>query len=972
MLMEVHQIDMPPLRLDLREKRLWNEDQLVKLRPKTWALIRYMVERPHELLSKQQLVDTVWPDTIVTEASLNQAIRELRKALGDDARSPKFIETVHRRGFRYIGSPTESAQARNLRPAQETPSRPQLFGRQAELAQLTTHLHQAKTGKRQLLFVTGEAGIGKTSLVRTYLDELSRKRGGDQISIGCGQCIDHLSEGEPYLPILEAIDRLARGTHGERVQQILKHYAPTWFVQFPWMQDSGHHYEQQLTTVTPRRMLREFCVFIESLTAHIPVILWLEDLHWGDNSTIDLLDALAQREENARLFVIASYRPVDAALRESLVPQLKQILSLNGFATEMTLELLDYTAIGEYLLSRFHNLESAAEVTTLIQDDTDGNPLFVITLVDYLLRQGLLEEGEGQTRFTVPVEEVYDECPRSLKVIIEIQRSATTEQESNFLDAASIIGTSFSAQGIAGVLAQDSEEVEEVCGRLAKRGQFLTFDGTANWPDGSVGQQYEFIHDVFRRTFYNAIPPGVRQRLHRNFAKLLSTGFDGQHVSVAAELALHSELGGDRDQAINFLILGAEKAQSRSAAREAVAYLDRALVQLALLPQDQQTERRELNVRLRLLRALLFSVGYTSVQLEPQITRALELCNRLDDKSSQLQVLAYQAGSNILRGRLVHVKQTIEAAKSVAPFVSDPVLLSHELLVSGLLAQVSGEHEEALEYFTQCLDMLDDADLRAPSRAFGHDPAVLSMGFSSLSAWMLGRPDEARMRAVRCLRRSEAVGGALSLVNGFDFALSVEQFRRDAVAARSFADSLTACADRYGIAYAYMRPIASQHWLLIQTGAAEDAVTGLTKGIASTQEQGARLFSSVSLTTLAEAHLANGSITEGLAIADEALEFAQAGERFWEAETYRIKGELLRLENKDGAAEECFRASLKVAASQSALSLELRGAISLAKLLAGTSRKSEARQLVENTLCRFTEGFESADFHDANSLLNRL
>ncbi len=130
--MEVHQINVPPLRLDLREERLWNEEQLINLRPKTWALIRYMVERPHELLSKQQLIDIVWPDTIVTEASLNQAIRELRKALGDDARSPKFIETVHRRGFRFIGSPAESVQAKNLRPAQETPSRPQLFGRQVE------------------------------------------------------------------------------------------------------------------------------------------------------------------------------------------------------------------------------------------------------------------------------------------------------------------------------------------------------------------------------------------------------------------------------------------------------------------------------------------------------------------------------------------------------------------------------------------------------------------------------------------------------------------------------------------------------------------------------------------------------------------------------------------------------------------------------------------------------------------------
>jgi hypothetical protein len=212
----------------------------------------------------------------------------------------------------------------------------------------------------------------------------------------------------------------------------------------------------------------------------------------------------------------------------------------------------------------------------------------------------------------------------------------------------------------------------------------------------------------------------------------------------------------------------------------------------------------------------------------------------------------------------------------------------------------------------------------------------------------------------------------LSLALGFDFALTLEQFLRDVVAAQSFCDSLMACMEKYGVAFTYMRKVASQNWLLLQTGTAEDAVTGLTKGIASAREQGARLFSSVSLTTLAEAHLANGTITEGLAIADEALDFVKGGERFWEAETYRIKGELLRLENEDSAAEECFRASLKVAASQSVLSLELRAAISLAKLLAKNGRKPEARQIIENTLCRFTEGFESADMLEANSLLNTL
>ncbi len=212
----------------------------------------------------------------------------------------------------------------------------------------------------------------------------------------------------------------------------------------------------------------------------------------------------------------------------------------------------------------------------------------------------------------------------------------------------------------------------------------------------------------------------------------------------------------------------------------------------------------------------------------------------------------------------------------------------------------------------------------------------------------------------------------MSLANGFDMSLSVEQFRRDFEAARQFADSLKACTEKFGVVYTYMRPVAGRNWLLIQAGDAAKAISELTRDIALAQENNARLFSSISLTTLAEAHLANGTTTEGLAISDEALDIAKGGERVWEAETYRIKGELLRLEKRDSAAEECFRKSLKVAASQSALSFELRSATSLARLLAESGDKSEARQLLEKTLYRFTEGFESADLKDANSLLNTL
>jgi len=960
---------LPSIRLDLEEGCLWKEGRRIDLSPRPLQLIRYLAERPGQLLSKQELIEAVWPDTIVTEASLNQAIRELRKILGDDAKSPNFVETVHRRGFRFIAESAASLKPTALPTVEFQDLHTQLFGRDAELALLDSKLDLARSGKRQIIFVTGEAGIGKTALVKLFLQEMRSK---PDILIGWGQCIDQHGESEAYLPVLESIDRFARGPEGKWVRQCLWRYAPSWIVLFPWMQNPKHDLELLLTAATPARMIREFCVFIEALTARVPLILWLEDLHWGDAGTSDLLDALARRDEEARLLVVASYRPVDAAISGNPVPHLKQSLIQQNSAVELALELLGRTAVAEYLTSRFDKIDSITSLTDLVIEQTDGNPLFIITLVDYLVANGLLEQVQDQWKLTLPIDIVCAECPKSLRDIVEMQKSAASKEEIGLLDAASVAGTGFDAQAVAGALELDVDTVESILGRLASRGQFIIVAGTANWPDGSHGQRYEFIHDVYRSTMYDALAPGRRQHLHRNIAIRLTTGFAGQHETVAAEMALHSELGGDPVNAITWLILAADRAQRRSAAQESIAYLNRALGQIGKLPDGPENEQRELKVRLRMMRALISTAGYTTVQQDPHIARVLELCDRFDDKPSQLLVLAFQSSAQIIRGSLAAARWSTREARSIASQVSDPVLLSHEFLVSGLISLVSGEFEKAENQFNQCIELLDEAGLREPSRIFGHDPAVVALGYSSLSTWCQGLPDKARKRAENSLLRAGAIGTAQNKVVALDFCLSVEQFRRDMPAARSIANTFKNALEKYLIEYPYMRPITARNWLVLQTGETEKAVNGLIRDIATAREKRARLFSCLSVTTLAEAHLANGTIAEGLAAADEALDIADSGERFWEAETYRIKGELLRKINAGGKAEQCFRKSVEVAASQSALSLELRGATSLAKLLADSGRDSEARQLIEDTLGRFTEGFETADWHDANSLLNTL
>ena len=964
-------IEVAGLRLDLGAERLTANGRTIDLRPKSWKLLKYMVVRPGLLLTKDELVEAIWGDRVVTEASLNQAVRELRKALGDDARAPQYIETVHRRGFRFIAGSEEREPSGEANTAARGLKK--LFGRQQEIARLRELLGQATGGEHQLCFVTGEPGIGKTSLVRGFLDTFPTQVANETPLIGQGQCIDQHGEGEAYLPLLEALDRLARGPKGQWVLENLQQYAPTWLAQMPWLLPSADPAsDPQLLAATSARKLREFCVLLESLAADTPLVLWLEDLHWSDAATINLLDAMARRHSSSRILVVATYRPVDAAILDAPVRQLKQSLEQRNSATELPLELLTADAVGEYLAEHYEGIAQLAELTEMIYETTDGNPLFVITLADYLVSRQLLIRDQDSWALTVPLDSFHKDISGSLKSIIELQLEQATDRELLLLETASIVGTVFSAGAIASMQNLSLDEVESTFDRLAKRGQFLVPAGPVEWPDNSVSQGYEFIHDVYRRTLYDTLSPARLQRLHVRAGDALEAGYSDQPNMVAAELALHFEIGRDPERAIAYLTLAADGAQQRAASGEASAYLKRALTQVGTLPPRAENEQRELDLRLRLMRTLMTTSGYSAAEHSHNLERALELCENLRDSSSEIRILALQSVAAILGGDITTAESILARARKVGEQFVDPVLLSHVPAVSGITALAKGQLNTAERQFKYSIELLSDAELRAPAGLFGHDPAAASLGYSTISAWLLGYPDKARQRGKLAIARAESIGIPQVLTNALDLALTAEHLCRDLRAAQLRADALDACMEKYGVEYPYSRPLAARNWLLLQSGNAQVAIAGMKRDIEKAQKAGHGLFFPMMYNTLAEACLAAGLIAEGLRAITSAMEKIQGGERVLEAESWRLKGELLRAEDNTELAEQCFRTALKVAAEQSALSLELRAASSLARLHLDTALAPDAPERLRVTLERFTEGFDTADLLEANLILKTL
>ena len=333
----------PPFRLDPDNASLWRGTTEVRLTPKAFAVLHCLVEHHGQLVTKDALLERVWPKTVVGDAVLKVCVREIRKASAIEVSAPRFVATVHRRGYRFIAEVTDvdprpdprrgAREVGGRRGCQQPP--PATAGRPTSWleSRCSTGSRRCSTtawrGLRQIVFVTGEPGIGKTGVVEAFLERVASD---PRVWIAQGQCIETYGTREPYPSVLDALGRLCRETAGDWLVALLRQHAPTWLVQMPWLLDPADRdtLQQELLGATRERMLREMAEAVEALTAEAPLVVVLEDLHWSDAATVDLISLLARRPQPARLLLIGTYRPVDLIVRQHPLKDVKLELQAAG------------------------------------------------------------------------------------------------------------------------------------------------------------------------------------------------------------------------------------------------------------------------------------------------------------------------------------------------------------------------------------------------------------------------------------------------------------------------------------------------------------------------------------------------------------------------------------------------------------------------------------------------------------------
>ena len=960
-----HRIAFGPFCLDVTHGRLWRGEHVLALRPRSLAVLRYLAEHPGRLVTKAELQQQVWAGTHVSTSVLRVSITEIRAALGDAATAPRYLETVGQQGYRFL------AWGDMDRPPPLAPG--PIVGRHRDVALLEQWLQDAVGGSRRLGFVSGDVGIGKTTVVDLVLARLAA---GSGVRSARGQCVEQYGAGEPYLALLEAVGRLCRGPAGQEALAVLRHYAPMWLVQFPELvgERDLERLQRQVHGATPARMLRELGQALEALTTDTPLVLVLEDLHWSDPSTVECLAYLAQRREPARLLVLGTYRPAEAVIHAHPLRRTVQELCGRGQAVELCLEPLLAEDVSAYVAGRCAG-PVAAPLAAFVHARTDGRPLFMTTIVEHLVHQGLVVRREGQWTLRDGSEAITARLPEGLRQLLVRRLEELSPEAQRVLEAASVMGEAFAAVAVAAGAQLSVAAVEEVCDGLVAQQHVLDDTGLTVWPDGSSGGSYRFRHALYQQVLYERLGRTWRARVHRRLGARLEVGYGVRVGEVATQLAVHFERGGEVQRAVPYRRQAAERALRRHAYQEAIEHCTKGLEGLTGLPETET--RTALALHLTLGAALLVTRGFAAPEVEQTHRRAYELCQPAGE-SLELGVVLHSLASFYNTRSEFQIALDIEARLlRIAQHHHHPVLLAaaHRLLGSTLLYR--GDFVGARHHLEQSLGPtapIQDDVLTALSSWEGQ-----TIGCSMLAAVLarLGYPEQARQRSHEAMTLTQEQPGSFLRATALLFMTIVQQFCRDAQGTRASASALMALAAEQGFALFRALGMALHGWAGVMQGQGATDIAQIRQALAVHAATGAQLPQPYMLAMLAEAYGAVGQVAEAMTTLTEALTLVDTtGEAHIAAHLYWLKGKLLLAQHgappESRAGEVCLQQALDVARGQQAKALELQAAVSLSRLWQRQGKREEARQLLAPIYGWFTEGFETADLQEAKTVLGAL
>ncbi len=961
-------IEFPPFVVDFRAGQLRCGGRAVALRPKTWEVLCFLARRPGELIAKEELLAALWPGTTVSEGTLGKSVAELRRVLGDDARRPRFIETVQRRGLRFVAGLGRDVSAMDVGRGR---AESWFVGRVDELAWLRQRLDAVVEGEPRIVLVSGEAGAGKSSLLREFIESARARLPESEWVVGRGRAIEQRGASEAFLPLLMALDDVVRSPAGADAMAALRRFAPTWLAQLPWLADVVPAKDvAEDGGPRPQRMLREFCAWAEATCRSRAMILELEDLHWSDSATLEVLTMVAQRLQSARLMIVATLRPPGPTPKDTTVAQTLATLRQAPICDEIALAPLRPADVAQYVSRRLGRRDDLAPWVRSVEQRSGGLPLFMVALVEDVVQRGASIVAPPDPRVASSAASEFP-VPERLRQYLSLQLAALAPVEREVLAAASIVGQRFGSVATAAAGGLSLELVEEGIERLVQRGMLRSCidDATRAAAAGGRGRPHEFRHALYWQVTYEGVPETRRRRMHQRLGEWLEGCTLGSPMERVGELAHHFAHGGDLRRSVAYLSEAGLAMQRRAAPLQALAYAERALRLVELLPAGDQRLRQELALRRIEGWALSATAGYAAAPARASFERVRELCDRVGSGIDQFAALYSLWHSQAARAE-EGLAETSRRMRRLARGLARPEYEAQAEVLYGRSCFWQGQFAEALSTLTAVANFWGMQPGVGEGVAGLEPPGIAVHFYASATSWLLGMPDRATASRRFGLAVAASVDDPFILASTWLHAAYVSHLWRDVAATERFAQRTLQLAEQHDFPFWRGMAQALVGWAQTQRGDAAGAVLSIRAGMRQLTTGSVRSLGSHVQAFLAEAYLRLGAVDAGLNAVEigEAL-VASTCDRVYAAELRRIKGELLWAAGQRDDAAICLSQARTLAREQAALGWELRVLLTQASLV--TQARLRARWCVELAeVCgRFVEGLDTPDMRAARALL---